>query len=112
MLIIDMPMPKNCEQCPLAERVYSDCENFKLYCLAGEERKEIITLGIPVWCPIKGELVRCGECKHYHDEDDPPYCDELCTIHVEKTDGCLRGIKRGAEVGYRAEDGERKDDTV
>ena len=54
-------------------------------------------------------LVRCGECEHYHDEGDPPYCDELCTIHVEKTDGCLRGIKRGAEVGYRATDGERKD---
>lgn len=53
-------------------------------------------------------VVRCGECNHYHDDDDPPYCDELCTIHVEKTDGCLRGIKRGAEVGYRAEDGEKK----
>ena len=54
-------------------------------------------------------VVRCGECGHYHSEDDPAYCDELCTIHIDKTDGCLRGIKRGAEVGYRATDGERKD---
>ena len=54
-------------------------------------------------------VVRCGECGHYHSEDDPAYCDELCTIHIDKTDGCLRGIKRGAEVGYRAVDGERKD---
>ena len=54
-------------------------------------------------------VVRCGECGHYHSEDDPAYCDELCTIHIDKTDGCLRGIKRGAEVGYRAVDGERKE---
>ena len=54
-------------------------------------------------------VVRCGECGHYHSEDDPAYCDELCKIHIDKTDGCLRGIKRGAEVGYRAVDGERKD---
>ena len=55
------------------------------------------------------EIVRCGECGHYHSEDDPAYCDELCTIHIDKTDGCLRGIKRGVKVGYRAADGERKD---
>lgn len=54
-------------------------------------------------------VVRCRECKHYHDEDDPAYCDELCTIHIEKTDGCLRGIKRGAIPYLRAADGERKD---
>lgn len=57
----------------------------------------------------KGELVRCRECGHYHSEDDPAYCDELCTIHIEQTDGCLRGIKRGGKVVYRAADGERKD---
>lgn len=57
-------------------------------------------------------VVRCGECGHYHSEDDPAYCDELCTIHIEPTDGCLRGIKRGGKVGYRAADGERKDGAV
>lgn len=72
------------------------------------ERPGIMTVEVRNGISVK-ELVRCGECGHYHSEDDPAYCDELCTIHIEPTDGCLRGIKRGAEVGYRAADGERKD---
>ena len=104
MLIVDMPMPRGCAECPLKTfggacriPVFGNGVNYKPF----EER--------PDWCPIKGELVTCGECRHYHSEDDPAYCDELCTIHIDKTDGCLRGIIRGAEVGYRAADGERKD---
>ena len=113
-LIVDMPMPKNCAQC----RVWSICEAVDnvMACESDEWCYEDLLLAVyesemqkPKNCPIKGELVRCGECGHYHSEDDPPYCDELCTIHIEKTDGCLRGIKRGGKVGYRAADGERKE---
>ena len=102
MLIVDMEMPKKrCFECACI-----DSENGR--CQADKEQR-YVDFNIPNWCPIKGELVRCGECRHYHSEDDPAYCDELCTIHIDKTDGCLRGIKRGGKVGYRAADGERKD---
>lgn len=57
MLIIDMPMPKNCEDCLLCETVYVDFEYCKLYCLAKDREKiEIITEGVPTWCPICGVL--------------------------------------------------------
>jgi hypothetical protein len=56
-LIIEMDMPKNCEDCLLCETVYVDFEYCKLYCLAKDREKiEIITEGVPTWCPIKGVL--------------------------------------------------------
>lgn len=63
MLIIDMPMPRGCAECPLKTfggacsiPVFGNGVNYKPF----EER--------PDWCPIKGELVRCGECRHYGTE--------------------------------------------
>ena len=108
MLIVDMPLPTRCGACK-CRHVEFDIDRVAVFCAIKDNEYVEDPDSIPSWCPIKGELVRCGECGHYHNEDDPPYCDELCTIHVEKTDGCLRGIKRGGKVGYRAADGERKD---
>lgn len=69
MLIVDMPMPVNCRSCPFSSGC-SFCEGYDDYCVLapkdakyewnfsdGKEPKER-----PSWCPIKGELVRCGEC--------------------------------------------------
>jgi hypothetical protein len=56
-LIVEMEMPKDCEDCLLCETVYVDFEYCKLYCLAKDREKiEIITEGVPTWCPIKGVL--------------------------------------------------------
>ena len=61
MLIIDMPMPQACrwkedgttKRCPIAEWGGA-CAVTKLFEPFDDNR--------PSWCPIKGELVTCGEC--------------------------------------------------
>ena len=63
MLIVDMPMPKNCKECP-AKEWGGACAITKQF-----EMCE----GIPSWCPIKGEIARCGECRYYKAFDDGTY---------------------------------------
>lgn len=58
MLIIDMPMPKNCCECDLRQDNFDRGEQ---YCpFTGVE---CLSIGRQAKCPIKGELVRCGECR-------------------------------------------------
>ena len=76
MLIVDIPMPIVCADCPICI-----CLNGRkpAYCKAvlvdddnivdGTMWKETDPNSIPDWCPIKGELVRCGECVHRDPED-------------------------------------------
>lgn len=54
MLIVDMPMPRNCKECPAKE--------WGGACAITKQFEPCV--GRPSWCPIKGELVRCGECKY------------------------------------------------
>ena len=81
MLIVDMPMPIVCADCPICI-----CLNGRkpAYCKAvlvdddnivdGTMWKETDPNSIPDWCPIKGELVRCGECRWWSkDEPDDEY---------------------------------------
>ena len=64
MLIVDMEMPKGCYFCPFSEtypthwfcRAFDDTTPID-GCAPFDNRRS--------WCPIKGELVRCGECKHW-----------------------------------------------
>ena len=67
MLIVDMPMPRCCENCDV--EIYGICgithENLL------DERGNY-NVKRPDWCPIKGELVHCGECKYYTKIDG--YC--------------------------------------
>ena len=63
MLIIDMPMPKCCAECPLSCQMYSDTP---CWCKAAFEENEAVEGGLmwketdpttrPSWCPIKGVL--------------------------------------------------------
>ena len=77
MLIIDMPMPLRCP-CELAE----DNNGWYAPCFAyyGEPEREkefdrCVEHGTrPDWCPIKGELVRCGECIMGFEENGEKYC--------------------------------------
>ena len=60
MLIVDMPMPKNCSECE------AKCVSSLYGRICGMTRKNIMPFldktNRPDWCPVKGELVRCGEC--------------------------------------------------
>ena len=71
MLIVDMPMPKNCGECPISN-------GFKIPCPygvddgAGHDMFQAYKVGKrPSWCPIKGELVRCGECRYPLKKETP-----------------------------------------
>ena len=88
MLIIDMPMPKNCKECP-AKEWGGACAITKQF-----EMCE----GRPSWCPIKGELVRCGGCKYFKDG----MCYNPNTYDDEKTCG-------NTTADWFCADGERKD---
>lgn len=61
MLIIDMPMPKCCWECPCCDGEYGICES------AGRDLEDPNER--PSWCPIKGEIVPCDECVHRDPED-------------------------------------------
>ena len=60
MLIVDMPMPRDCYSCDLGH-VFDE----KPYCR--RLMKRVPRKGRHENCPIKGELVRCGEC-YYKEE--------------------------------------------
>lgn len=56
-LIVEMEMPTRCYDCPFADG---------LYCIASNQRaipKMVWIKRKPNWCPIKGELVTCGDCR-------------------------------------------------
>lgn len=87
MLIVDKPMPKNCYDCTL------DCcwVEGTIPAEYAEKRK--------LNCPIKGELVRCGECKHWE-------------AFKNGVNGWCNGHGCPADVTYFCADGERKDGAV
>ena len=77
MLIVDMPMPKFCiwrddknepHRCPLLNED-DDCvlQDSNIYMGWNEQYAH---------CPIKGELVRCRECKHF--VENTWECSRLC----------------------------------
>ena len=73
MLIVDMPMPK---VCITKDGYYGNCPMDRVWCAqrnapSGTIMRDVyaeMTDNIPSWCPIKGELVRCGECKHWEEK--------------------------------------------
>ena len=68
MLIVDMEMPRGCYFCPFSEtypthwfcRAFDDTTPID-GCAPMDKRRS--------WCPIKGELVRCGECKYFYGQE-------------------------------------------
>ena len=104
MLIVDMPMPIVCADCPICI-----CINGRkpAYCKAvlvdddnivdGTMWKETDPNSIPDWCPIKGELVRCGECRYKFEK--------------ETFDGLVKCVLHNAfyDADYYCGYGERKD---
>lgn len=85
MLIIDMPMPMNCFDCPCVNTENGVCQ-------ADKERRYTDS-DIPKWCPLR-ELVRCGECIMRFEENGEKYCGGV--FH---------------KLDWFCADGERKDNT-
>ena len=61
MILIDMPMPKNCIDCPA-------CNEYLMCAIPcngrgwGENDVKDFSKSRPEWCPMK-EIVRCKDCK-------------------------------------------------
>lgn len=66
MLIVDMPMQSRCVACP----VRHVCDTYLKVIESSDDWEELKTCTPDEKCLIKGELVRCGECK-YWDRSDP-----------------------------------------
>ena len=82
MIQIDMPMPKNCIDCPA-------CNEYLMCAIPvsgrgwGENDVKDFSQSRPEWCPMKEQpqIVRCGECKHkYYELPDGRI---VCT-HIDK----------------------------
>ena len=71
MLIVDMPMPTRCGACK-CRHVEFDIDYVAVFCAIKDNEYVEDPDSRPSWCPIKGELVRCGECKYYTKIDG--YC--------------------------------------
>ena len=62
MLIIDMPMPWACNACPMLD----ERGDYPMCCITGETRGYDFDIFHKRMnrCPIKSELLKCGECKY------------------------------------------------
>lgn len=61
MLIVDMPIPeKSCFECACIDSENGICQ--------ADKEQRYVDFNIPNWCPIKGEIVLCGECKWFDNE--------------------------------------------
>lgn len=82
MLIIEMKMPQKCFDCPMHDYARNSSSSLpsvvRPVCNAHHELTPIPNGNErPSWCPIKGELVRCGECNRGLSSEaygDAKYC--------------------------------------
>ena len=107
MLIVDMPMPEDCVYCPMSHwnkiDEFTGCEVApgKLYA-ATKDKEYAESVGRPDWCPIKGELVRCGECRRAipfsvaGNRDAFCHCD-LFDVTMTRNDFCNYGERKEKE---------------
>lgn len=100
-LIVEMEMPKNCDECPLLDEIgdYPMCratQETRGYNFDTRNKKMDK-------CPIKGELVRFKECKWYHarKENGNPQGYGFCIMDGMKTHNddwfCADGERRDNE---------------
>ena len=89
MLMVDMPMPMNCGECRF--RADGWCYGIAEF----ENQPTALNFDArPSWCPIKGELVRCKDCKHY----DGKWCLLLDMVNSDMGDWfCAYGERKDGE---------------
>ena len=104
MLKIDMPMPKNCLDCNYHKVLYeNNAEMCVVVCkmeskVVGKRFGKLKDLCRPSWCPIKGELVRCKDCRW------------ACLAPQRQTATCMKKrLPFTHEYDWFCADGERKD---
>ena len=94
MLRVDMPMPPCCEKCDV-----------EIYGVCGVTHEDVLNehgeyeAERPSWCPIKGELVLCGECIRHEEPRDTSlkafvWCNFYNT-HKLKNGYCNCGERKG-----------------
>ena len=66
-LIVEMEMPTRCGACK-CRHVEFDIDRVAVFCAIMDNEYVEDPDSRPTWCTIKGELVRCGECRHYGTE--------------------------------------------
>ena len=87
MLIVDMPMPKD-GGCHIAV----DWDGHSFVCPIKRKTCDyFFSKKRPDWCPIKGELVRCSECKQYEKFDG--YCKKFGML-FPKDNPCINGERK------------------
>ena len=89
MIQIDMPMPMDCEECPLNDE-YAECVLLGIF---GSKYGRLPD------CPLR-EVTRCGKCRHYqgnHDVQGCAPCDFWGIGAVMWDDFCGRGEVEGEE---------------
>ena len=74
MIEIDMPMPKNCLDCPACNE-YIMCAIPRAGAGWGANDVREFSQSRPEWCPMKEQdvIVRCKDCKHWWFGN---YCDK------------------------------------
>lgn len=68
MILMDIPMPESCEDCPCSYWIRSGEQEGRLMCSAIEFREQEIVLvdeGKPARCPIRGEIREEDGVFHY-----------------------------------------------
>ena len=92
MLILDMSMPRACDDCPMLD----ESGDYPMCRISGETRGYTFHTREKRMdrCPIKGELARCWECKHRGNDFECP----------------LAPIGLGVPDDFFCADVERKDD--
>ena len=64
MIVIDIPMPKRCADCPcFDDAIYGKCQVKDTW--LGAEDSAWFSDTRPNWCPLK-EMVTCKDCRHYN----------------------------------------------
>ena len=102
MLILDMPMPRACDACPMLDdsgdypmcRVTQEMRGYNFN--TREKRMDR--------CPIKGEFIQCRDCKHFKESDDG---NGVCWRDNERD---YYGIYGVVTSDYYCADGERREE--
>ena len=105
-ILIDMEMPKNCDNCDLCSVKWTSDDDASswAYChpasrqiasaYSGDDRivaREL--LDKPEWCPLK-DVVTCGECKHWYSDADTGMACEFTSMSQPEDGFCNWGERK------------------
>ena len=86
MIIVDVGIPSNCEECP-----FRPCKAYRKYI---KESRGWLPLNFRLENCLITELVRCKDCEH----KDKPTCPEVDNIWFTDNDFCSWAKRKGGTV--------------